>query len=161
MSAPAPELAAQVVRPDVALGPDECERILEIAYFAIAADARLTDDELEALRRIAGRLRTLAAGAFDAGARLGQRELDALLDRFAETRDREAADERLRELGAKLPRPDLRALAYKIAYALSLVDLDASDQEFEFDLQLIEGLELDQDQAEALAAEVQELFAHD
>jgi hypothetical protein len=111
------------------------------------------------MRRIAGRLRSLAAGAFDESAQLSTRELDVLLDRFAGAQDRAAEGDRLRELGAKLPRPEHRALAYQLAYALSLVDLHASDPEFEFDLQLIDGLGLDQARAEELAAEVQELFA--
>jgi len=39
-----------------------------------------------------------------------------------------------------------------------MCDLDSSDEEFEFDLQLIDALELTADQASQLAEEVQELL---
>lgn len=48
--------------------------------------------------------------------------------------------------------------AYKLAYALSLCDLETTDEEFKFDLELIDSLRLTQDEATALADEVHDVF---
>ena len=163
--------------PELVLSPTEREAILEIGYLAIAADRQLRDEELEAFRGVASRLRDLvgdpdvgpsskaAPSAHGDRAQLAERaalsdhELDALLNRYAEGLARSDADERLRDLAKALTRPDARAVAYKVAYALALCDLDTSDPEFEFDLQLIDSLGLSQEEAEALADQVMEAFA--
>lgn len=147
----------------VALTEEEAAAILEIAFLAIAADRKLSDEELEAFRAVAGRLRDLVAHSGDpstpASAQvMSDREFELILESFSADLDRNVADERLRVLGAQLERPDVRALAYKIAYALALCDLNTSDEEFEFDLQLVEALELTHDATEALEDEVLAAF---
>lgn len=147
------------------MSPREREAILEVAYLAIAADRKLNDEELEAFRGVASRLREIApqdpaaaAPSRDEHRSMSDRELNAILDRFAEGVDRSAADERLRAVAKELVRPEIRSLAYKVAYALALCDLETSDKEFEFDLQLIDSLELSRDQADTLADEVMAVF---
>jgi hypothetical protein len=157
MSTSAAENAPRVVTPGIPLTTEEAAAILEIAHLAVAADRRLTDDELLALRGIAGRVRSIAAKHFDANAVLGDRELFEMIEGYGE-RTREEADARLRELGRSLG-PSARTLAYRVAYALSMCDLDAADEEFEFDLQLIDALELTTDQVGLLQAEVNAAIA--
>ncbi len=137
---------ADAVRSDVALTDAEREAILGIALLSIAADHTVHDVEIAALRRIAHEI---------GGARVPDRaeaEVDALVSHGIGSR--EEADARLRELASWLTTPGSHAVAYRVAYALSLADRDAADQEFEFDLQLIDALGLTQADADGYAAEV-------
>jgi hypothetical protein len=131
---------------DIDLSDAEREAVIEIALLAIAADRTINDDELLALRRIAHKL---------GGARIADRaeaSVDALLERGIVARDE--AEARLRELASWLTTPGARAIAYKVAYALALADLASADQEFEFDLQLIDALGLSQELVDGYVAEV-------
>lgn len=140
------------------LTAEEREAILEIAYLAIWADHKLHDEEIAAFRAVASKLRDLVDKDPTPSELLSERELNAILDRFAKGLERAEADERLRVLAAGLTRNAARGLAYKLAYALSLCDLETADEEFEFDLQLIDSLKLTQDEASALADEVHDAF---
>ena len=131
------------------LPPSEVDAVVEIAYLTIAADRRLADEEVAAFHRVLERLR---------GASVAQAELDKVLDDMYERADkargeRGYADERLRALASKMSVP-ARELAYKVAYAMGLADMDSSDEEFELDLQLQDALEISNERAEALAGEV-------
>jgi hypothetical protein len=142
----------------------EADAILEIAYLTMASDRRLNDEEIDALGRIAAAIPREGRSPYraprtDAG--LPQGDMDALLNRFAQTLDRDGLEARLHALAQSLTTPHGRALAYKAACAMALADLDASDREFEFDLQLISELELNQQQADAIAAEVHEALIVD
>lgn len=144
---------------ELSLTKDEAAAILEIAFLAIAADRKLRDEELLAFRGVAGRLRDLSSDKAGAAPHeVGDRELDQILEGFSEDMDRNVAEERLRALGAQIARPEIKALAYKVAYALALCDLDTSDEEFEFDLQLVDALGLPQDQVEELEDAVMQAF---
>lgn len=145
----ASELAATVVPATLKVTDAERDAILEIAYLAVAADHKLSDEELDAMRRIGARLHGKET--------LSDKELDDLLGRYAQWLERSEIEQRLRDLGGKLS-PAARTLAYRVAYMLAMCDLDSSDEEFEFDLQLIDALELTADQASQLAEEVQELL---
>jgi hypothetical protein len=153
------ELIARVI-PKKHDSPAEVDAIAEIAYLTIAADRRLADEEVEAFRAVVEQLRgvKLPDGALD-------RVLDEMYGRAERARGREDgsrgyADERLHALAAKLSPPS-RELAYRVAYAMGLVDLDASDEEFELDLQLMDALELSSERAEELADEVRDAFQGD
>jgi hypothetical protein len=136
------DAVANAIKPgDVALTSDERRVVLEIAYLAVASDHEIHESEVAALRAIAGKLG-------------GGGEVDPLLDRLGTGLHREAADARLQELAKALATPAARALAYKAAYALSRADRQASDGEFEFDLQLIDALGLAQSEVDVLAGEV-------
>lgn len=131
------------------LPPSEIDAVVEIAYLTIAADRRLANEEVAAFHRVLERLR---------GASVAQAELDKVLDDMYERADkargeRGYADERLRALAGKMSVP-ARELAYKVAYAMGLADMDSSDEEFELDLQLQDALEISNERAEALADEV-------
>lgn len=172
------EQVGNVVPKQLDLTPKESDAVLEIAYLAIAADRVLNEEEVGAFKQVASRLR-------GGDGNMSEAELGTLLDRFtnrlehtratitgdeAETDEQEnpenerskllraEADERLLALTADLPRPNTRELAYKIAYALALCDLETTDDEFEFDLQLVDALGLTSDRAADLADEVVTLF---
>jgi hypothetical protein len=140
---------ANIVPPKSDLPPSEIDAVVEIAYLTIAADRRLADEEVVAFHRVLERLR---------GSSVAQAELDRVLDDMYDRADkargeRGYADERLRALAGKMSVP-ARELAYKVAYAMGLADMDSSDEEFELDLQLQDALEITNDRAETLADEV-------
>src|SRR5438477_229811 len=132
----------RLLRSPAPLTDGERGAILEIACLAVTADHEVHADELDAFRRL--------AEALDS-----RTPLDELV---ARARDREAADARLVELADALS-PNARKVAYKAAYALCLADTEEADQEFEFDLQLIDALDLAQDDVDALVSEVREAIA--
>jgi hypothetical protein len=173
------EQVGNVVPKQLDLTPKECDAVLEIAYLAIAADRVLNEEEVAAFKQVASKLR-------GGDGSMSEAELGTLLDRFtnrlehtratisgdelagADTDDpenerrrllRAEADERLLALTADLPRPNTRELAYKIAYALALCDLETTDDEFEFDLQLVDALGITTDRAGELADEVVTQFS--
>ncbi len=143
------ETIANVVPEKSGLPAVEVDAIVEIAYLTIAADRRLADDEVAAFHRVLERLR----GAAVAQAELA-RVLDEMYDRADAARAEHGyADERLRALAVKMGKP-ARELAYKVAFAMGLADMDSSDEEFELDLQLQDALEISNERAEDLADEV-------
>ena len=136
-------------RADLTVG--EVDAILEAAYLATVADGTLSEEEYEAFRTIAGSLRGLAAGAAKP---VGDAELAKLIERYSERSEHTARRERIAVLRGQLARPLARDLAYKIAFALSLCDLDADDEEREYEDELVEAFGIDDEQADALAADV-------
>ncbi len=131
----------------------ETDAILEVAYLTSAADGRLSDEENESFRAIAARLRGLAAGA---PVDVTDPALDELFERYAVRQDHTDVATRLTALRAALQRPAARDLAYKVAYAMSLCDLETGDEADELDDLLIEALGLSDEDADALAGEVYE-----
>lgn len=130
---------AQAIPVDVALTPEERAAVLETALLAIASDGVIDATEAAAFLAIAERL-----GADGA----------PLLVRFEGGLTRDEADTRLLEVAKSLETRESRVLAYRAAYALSLADSKSSDGEFEFDLQLLDALDLSQAEADRLVGEV-------
>ena len=130
---------ARTIPADVTLAMDDRIAVLEIALLAIASDGEIHADEKAALLTIAKRLGVDGV---------------SLLARLDRGRTRTESDARLREVATTLRSSEARALAYRAAYVLSLADATSSDGEFEFDLQLIDALELPQAEADRLTAEV-------
>lgn len=128
------------------------EAILEIAFLAIAADRKIDEVEVEAFAHVGA----LLVGEGDGEAKLGDHEVNAWLDHFTERLDKSNLVERINEVAGSLELEDARIAAYRISFFLGIVDLDASDREFEFDLELISALHLDQDTADRITAEVNE-----
>lgn len=137
------ERIGSLVTKSVSLPEDQRDLVLEIAFFAVSADRRIQPAEAASLRAF--------ARALD-GAR-GASAAERLLSGGVE-HDRETADARLLAVAGKLASDEARKLAYKAAYAIAQADLAAADEEFEFDLQLIDALGLDQDVADELVSEV-------
>jgi len=126
-----PTVQVERVLPDVgAFSVKEADAILEVAYLTTAADGRLSDEEYESFRAVASKLRAMAAGAT---AQVSDATLNKLFERYAERIDHAERMDRLKALRADLQRPEARDLAYKVAYAMSLCDLETGDDEAEFD----------------------------
>lgn len=136
------ETIANAVPANPKLDPMELHAILEIALLCIASDRSINPDEAAAFKRI--------------GAKLGFTHLDALLDTVDPNATRADADDRLLALAAKLKTTEAKELAYRAAYALALSDLASTDEEFEFDLQLVDALGLEQSVVNRIGAEVLE-----
>jgi hypothetical protein len=156
-------IASRVIPDDCTLTHAEADGVLEIAYLAITADRKLADYELEAFRRVMEKLgatgkvvegQAYRSAPIKAGeAPVSDRRLNEMLDRLNKNLARADVDERLRELAKGLS-AEARGIAYKVAHAIALADMDSADEEFEFDLQLIDALELSTEMAESLVAEV-------
>jgi hypothetical protein len=130
-----------------ALSRADADAILEIAYLTIASDRTLAEEELDAYGVIADEVRKLA-GHTDGI------DVSLLVEQFDGERTRDEAVARLRELGDTLASIRARQLAYKISIALATSDLAASDEEFEFEIDLMDALRLSGDTAEDLTAQV-------
>ena len=139
-------------RADFSVG--EVDAILEAAYLATTADGVLTDEERESFRSVASSLRHIAAGGGGAKKLIGDKDLDALFERFAVRSDHTARGDRLKAMRERLARSEVREVAYKIAFAMGLCDLDSNEDEAAYDDELIEAFGIDEDRADALAAEV-------
>lgn len=126
------------------------EAILEIAFLSIAADHKIDETEVAAFAHVADRL------VGEGEAKLTDHDVNAWLDHFTARLEASNLQERINEVAASLTLEDARLAAYRISFFLGIVDLDASDREFEFDLELISALGLDQDAADRITAEVNE-----
>ncbi len=140
---------AQAVGSVSNLTDDERRAILEIAYCVVVADQHVHDAEREALRMIARKLASPTQSMPDI-----DDDTTALLARLEAAGDREVQTARLNRVAAQLTTPESRTTAYKIACALAQADEDASDGEFEMDLDLISALDLSQPEADRLLEEV-------
>lgn len=154
--APVPIVHVERVLPpraDFTVG--EVDAILEAAYLATAADGELSPEELEAFRSVASSLRHIAAGGGPGKAKvIGDRDLALLFERFAVRSDHAERAQRVSAVRSRLGRTEVRELAYKVAFAMSLCDLDANEEEAAYDDELIEAFGIDGERADALAAEV-------
>jgi hypothetical protein len=146
------------------IGSAELDAIVTLAYLAMTADGGMGDDELAAFRALVPCVRALASPTVKRTAyrtapvaasprALDDREIDGILDRLNATlehRDRRAHLYAQAEILSR----DARRLAYKIVYALALVDLDDSPAEVDLREELVTALGLDRETATELVDEV-------
>ena len=144
----------RVVPDGAELSSSEIDAIVEIAYLTIAVDRRLEGEEIDAFRIVVERLRKQSVEQAALAKLLDDMYARADAARGGDDESRSGyADERLRALANEMS-VAARELAYKVAYAMGLADMDSSDDEFELDLQLQDALEITTERAEALADEV-------
>lgn len=127
------------------ISDQERSAILEVAYLAIAADGKLMEEELDAFVQA-----MLLLYGPDASPEQVKKVVDHLISQFEQGEDQAM----LSALAADLTRPEARDLAYKLAYAMAMSDLDTDDDEFHFDLRLREALGVTDEAAEALVDQV-------
>jgi hypothetical protein len=147
----------RVLPPRADLTVGEVDAILEAAYLATAADGELSAEEHEAFRAVASALRHIAAGGGGAASKakvIGDKDLNLLFERFAVRSEHAERAARVSAVRDRLGRTEVRELAYKVAFAMSLCDLDANEEEAAYDDELIEAFGIDGERADALAAEV-------
>ena len=142
----------------------ELDAIVTLAYLAMTVHGGMCDDALTAFRAVVSRLSALAsravkrsvyrtAAVVGAPRALEDRECDAILDRLAAMLDHQDRGELL-VAQARLLSTDLRHLAYKIVYAIALVDLDESHAERQFLADTVAALDIDRATAAGLVDEV-------
>lgn len=95
--------------------------ILELAFAVSAVDGHLADEELASFREIVSRVRGKPATDEDIG---------DLLEKFVHASHMAGLDARAKQVVAKIP-AEHRETAYALAFALSLVDKEASEFEAE------------------------------
>jgi tellurite resistance protein len=123
--------------------------ILELAFAMCAVDGHLADEELAAFRDLVGILQGRPATDDDVG---------ELLERFVEKAQMLGVEERVARLALNVP-PPLRETAFRVTFALSLVDGEESAFERELVAELAGHLAMSAEQAAALEASVRALSA--
>lgn len=161
----APEDVAKIVSLDEPpLGAAEFDAIVTLAYVAMMADGVACETELAVFGAIVARVRALATRAvkqseYRSSAAIAQPraleddETDDLLSRLDATVAARGATELVSDAASALS-PTARRLAYKIAYAMVIVDLADTRDEQSMLSDLAQALEIDSDAAADLAEEV-------
>lgn len=129
----------------------EAHAIVKVAFLAGEADGRIADEEQDAFAGLCKAVRALV-GATDA--KMSDEALEKMLDAFTTKLDKSGRKACLAEVAPALGRELPRELAYKVAVAMSLTDLDKSDAEGDFDDELIAALKISEEQADSLAGDV-------
>ena len=158
--------ASKVLGPD-SFTPQEADAILEIAYLTGVANGSLSRDELRSFRRLAHTLaeqtdRTPEGGPYrvpdterDSEEEPGKiiptflvksdgtvAPLEELLDRYEVATTGVDTSTRLAGLAKTLTRDHARRAAYRVAYALSISDLEINEDEEELESDLATALGL-------------------
>jgi hypothetical protein len=136
--------------------PDVARAIVEIAYLAMAVDGELRDEELDAFSTVAAvLLKGSSSAAPGESPSLDDDALRTWLDKLHVSGGQEEVVGRLHEAAKRLGGViEARRAAYRVVCLMAMSDLDAADREFEFDLDVISSLDLDQDEADQILAEV-------
>jgi len=129
----------------------EAHAIMKVAFLAGEADGRIADEEQDAFSGLCKALRALVDAK---NAQMTDDALEKTLDAFTAKLDKSGRKACLAEAAGALGRELPRDLAYKVAVAMSLTDLDRSDAEGDFDDELIAALKLSEEQADTLAGDV-------
>ncbi|MBX3233170.1 MAG: hypothetical protein KIT84_20475 [Labilithrix sp.] len=135
---------ADLVPAGVNPSTEQQDVLLELAFLTTAADGRLHDDELRAFLEIATRLR---------GKEPSDAEFDVMLNRFSKQANARDIGERVQTLAKSVP-AELKPVAFKLAVALGVADLDASEDESELQSILAEAFGFDDAKVGELTAEV-------
>jgi hypothetical protein len=128
----------------------EAQAIMKVAFLAGEADGRIADAEQDAFAALCGALRALVGK----DASMSEAALEKVLDAFTAKLDASGRKACLTDVVGALGRDLPRDLAYKVAVAMSLTDLDRSDAEGDFDDELVAALKLSEEQADVLAGDV-------
>ena len=149
----APSIPVERILPKT--GPDtltvpEARAILAIAFLASQADHEVDVEEEGALQALTKGIRTLAPKSDE----LGDDAIEKLFEKLAEERDDEEPADCLARVVAPLERQFPRELAYKVAVAMSVVDLASNDDETDFEGDLLDALQLTDEQADLLSGDV-------
>ncbi len=149
-----------VLGDDLTLDPREARAVLELAYLAMSSDRVLAAAEVEAFQHIGSVLRDKAVfstrkpaeGESKLDLELGEPETFELLGNVA--RDTGTGPEAVRKAAKALVRAEAKDAAYKVAFAMTLVDFETSEEEIELDDLVAEALGLDDAAAQRLEEQV-------
>jgi hypothetical protein len=133
--------------------PQEAHLLLELAYLTTAIDHDVNDDEVQAFRELFARLKALVVADAEPPS---EADLATVLRNFRARTARGKELERITELAAKLDKDPLRELAYKVAFAVTLIDFATTDAEVAVDVALRKALAIDDAKADQLRKGVYE-----
>jgi len=124
-------------RADFTVG--EVDAILEAAYLATRGRRHSHHRGARSVSHGGGLAAADRHGRRPAKAKpIADKDLDALFARFSVRSDTAERPERVKAVRERLGRKEVRELAYKVAFAMSLCDLDANDEETAYEDELIE-----------------------
>ncbi len=130
---------------------DEARAVLLIGLYACEADGTIVDEEQAAFSGLAGAVRALASPA---DAKLTDDALDAMIGEATADLDRNGREPGLARAAKMLDREVARQIAYKVAVALALTDMDQKQGEVEFDAELATMFGLSAEGARTLTSDV-------
>jgi hypothetical protein len=139
------------------LSAAEAYAILQVAFLAGEADQRIDAAEEDAFNDIARALRGLVK---ETDTSMSDSALHLMIERYGEKVDSGGTAAALAETVKGLTRPLTREVAYKIAVAMSVADMDRADAEADFDDQLLAALGLSEEQASLLTEDVYSALDH-
>jgi hypothetical protein len=135
--------------PSIMLTRHETDGVLELAHLTTAVDDQFTAEETRAFATLITRL-------------LGEKaSVEAVVRELEKRRTEEGLEGRLAGAVKKLARREAAELAYKISFALSMVDLATDDDEADFDAGVVAALGIGEERAQELANEVFEALSPD
>jgi len=134
----------------LSLSSGEVDALLEAVYLAMAVDRKLTEEEVSVFAKIVTRVRALESGNGEKQVALTMKELNAMLDSFVVRLDHASIDDRIRTVAKALPNKEARLLAYRLASAMGIVDLDATKSERDYCDDLGEAFGISEEEAEEL-----------
>jgi hypothetical protein len=134
---------------------DEARAVLLIGLYACEADGSIADEEQAAFSGLAAAVRELAAPS---DANLSDGALDAMIGEATADLDRNGREPGLARAGKMLDREVARQVAYKVAIAMALTDMDEKAGEIEFDEELATLFGLAPDAARTLTTDVYTAF---
>jgi tellurite resistance protein len=130
---------------------DEARAVLLIGLYACEADGTIVDEEQEVFTQLAGAVRELAAPA---DPKLTDEALDAMIDEATADLDRHGREPGLARAAKMLDREIARQVAYKVAIAMGITDMDEQAREIEFDQDLAALFALSPEGAQTLTTDV-------
>jgi tellurite resistance protein len=130
---------------------DEARAVLLIGLYACEADGTIVDEEQVVFTELAAALRQLAAPD---DPRLSDQALDTMVDEATADLDRHGREPGLARAAKLLDREIARQVAYKVAIAMGITDMDEQASEIEFDQDLAALFALSPEGAQALTSDV-------
>jgi hypothetical protein len=140
---PSIEKIAAAIPTDPQLKETERSAIIAIATIAVGVDRAIHRDEVTLLQQIAKQLGVKH-----------ETEFAALFADLGANAPAEAASIRLRGAADRLDSATAREIAYTVAYAITIADLDTHEKESAFHRELAATLSLSEETAERLARNV-------
>jgi hypothetical protein len=127
--------------------PIEANALLEVAYLAMAIDQETNAAEAEAFRELSIRLKGLVDSE---AAPLSEMDLSTVLGTFKSRSPHGREMKRIQELSALLGADSVRWLAYQVAFAMTLIDFETSEEEIAIDQAFRDALGITEDKGEEL-----------
>jgi tellurite resistance protein len=141
---------AHIIPNETELTDAQRSAVLEIAAMAAAVDRAIHRAEIASIERVAAKL----GKPIDA-------EIGSLFKRLTSKSNEDETRERLKSAAARLDSDPARELAYKVAYGITVADLDDDARESAYMTELATALGLAEEATSQLEAAVKDLLKKD